>query len=58
MAIAVKARRKEVEDAVKRNLDKLGDPAEGWIAVMDDPEKAAAAAAEVGGMVLERINTL
>ncbi len=47
MAIAVKARRKEVEDAVKRNLDKLGDPAEGWIAVMDDPEKAAEVAPDL-----------
>ena len=44
MAIAVKARRKEVEDAVERLVDKIGKPATDWIAVKEDPEKAAKAA--------------
>ena len=44
MAMAVKARRQEVKDAVTRLSDKLGKAAEDWLAVMDDSDAAAKAA--------------
>lgn len=44
---------------VARYFQPEGQPGQLWFwGAWDDPENAAAAAAEVGGMVLERINTL